>query len=879
MHTSKLMVVAAICVATAPSPSRAAAVRYSMPVWSMGNYNPDNPTNLTMTTASPRLAFKGQTLAEVKAKLDDGYQMFAQMCGANINPAGKVLAPLYNVKRYPSTGSIQKLFGDFCIVNNETKAVCVEFSDGDDGVEVKVLQTLYRTSGAANTDFMNVAADGKVTYKNYTRLSNIATGWQSGAYGAATLQLAKFVPSAAPMLVFPGATLEDVRGCGFSAFMGGASERHGRIAQGCNKTLETDGESGAVTAITIEFQVVADDALKCVVARFTDGEGGVHAQTLAARSAASESVGFVFSNGDGTYGGTEVAVSTGYDESGYGIYGLMAQKAGVYSTASGNVTSTASLVWPGVTLDDIKDDYLGCHFAAGNIASIGIEGRGCNRRITTDSSGSATNIRVEYQTRDGGKAGQMFVKCVVVDLTNGEGGVYAKRVGASYKAEAEPVGAPFVAANGSYSGSAIYNVYGLFAVPCIALEADEDWSQYGRQFLGDAVVDLNGHSLTAGELAFDTSRIGMVVNTAYTTTADMRFFAFEGGTISNDCVNVGNYCVGTDNIRLVKDGVGVYYAAKPQEYKSGTEVAHGILKPVTAPISSNSGVFGATSGAVTVDEGGVLDWNGVWNFTAYAEFILNGGTMQNGGSREFDTDYALLKKVTLANDSNFAVPKTWGLINSNFGANTLVMDGHNLGIDINSGKRLIFTNVQAPGTGRIEVRGAGVLEVRSDKSGTGFVGSGIDLWSSSELRLVGPMSVHDYEAAATKNGSGLGDNVMKVHGTFKPMTRYFRGVTMQDGSTVDFSEWPENAGWPVVNAYTCTGDKTIKFAAAGEGSTTTITVKLGDRKVAGGKVLAWASGNDISRVKFVRGDSGRNYALVKEDDGLYVKIGLVLFVK
>ena len=839
----------------------------------MGNYNPDNPTNLTMTTASPRLAFKGQTLAEVKAKLDDGYQMFAQMCGANINPAGKVLAPLYNVKRYPSTGSIQKLFGDFCIVNNETKAVCVEFSDGDDGVEVKVLQTLYRTSGAANTDFINVAADGKVTYKNYTKLSNIATGWHSGAYGAANLQLAKFVPSAAPMLVFPGATLEDVKGYGFSAFMGGASERHGRIAQGCNTTLATDGENGAVTAITVEFQVVADDALKCVVARFTDGEGGVHAQTLAARSAASESVGFVFSNGDGTYGGTEVAVSTGYDESGYGIYGLMVQKAGVYSTASGNVTSTASLVWPGVTLDDIKDDYLGCHFAAGNIASIGIEGRGCNRRITTDSSGSATNIRVEYQVRDGGAAGQMFVKCVVVDLINGDGGVYAKRVGASYKAEAQPVGAAFVAANGSYSGSAIYNVYGLFAVPCIALEADEDWSQYGRQFLGDAVVDLNGHSLTAGELAFDTSRIGMVVNTAYATTAEMRFFAFEGGTISNDCVNVGNYCVGTDNIRLVKDGVGVYYAAKPQEYKSGTEVAHGILKPVTAPISSNSGVFGATSGAVTVDEGGVLDWNGVWNFTAYAEFILNGGTMQNDGSREFDTDYALLKKVTLANDSNFAVPKTWGLINSNFGANTLVMDGHNLGIDINSGKRLIFTNVQAPGTGRIEVRGAGVLEVRSDKSGTGFVGSGIDLWSSSELRLVGPMSVHDYEAAATKDGSGLGDNVMKVHGTFKPVTKFFRGCTMQNGATMDFSEWPDSQ--PVASAYTSEGDKDITFA---DGAT--VYVKLGSRKFAGGKVISWnEKPKNVGTVKFRSAPGERKRTFTAKDDGLYAVSGLVVVVR
>ena len=96
---------------------------------------------------------------------------------------------------------------------------------------------------------------------------------------------------------------------------------------------------------------------------------------------------------------------------------------------------------------------------------------------------------------------------------------------------------------------------------------------------------------------------------------------------------------------------------------------------------------------------------------------------------------------------------------------------------------------------------------------------------------------------------------------------------------MDFSEWPADAGWPVATAYTCTGDKTIKFAEADDGATTTVTVKLGDQKVTGGKILSWASDADVSRVKFVRGDSGRNYALVKEDDGLYVKIGLVLFVK
>ena len=54
---------------------------------------------------------------------------------------------------------------------------------------------------------------------------------------------------------------------------------------------------------------------------------------------------------------------------------------------------------------------------------------------------------------------------------------------------------------------------------------------------------------------------------------------------------------------------------------------------------------------------------------------------------------------------------------------------------------------------------------------------------------------------------------------------HFHGVTMQDGSTMDFSTWPEAAGWPIVNAYTCTGEKEIKFAEAGEGETTTIIVR------------------------------------------------------
>lgn len=274
-----------------------------------------------------------------------------------------------------------------------------------------------------------------------------------------------------------------------------------------------------------------------------------------------------------------------------------------------------------------------------------------------------------------------------------------------------------------------------------------------------------------------------------------------------------------------------------------------------------------------------MDWNGIWNFTTYSDFVLNGGTLQNDGSVDFGTEYALLKKITLARNSSFAVPRSWGLINSGFGVITLGLGGHTLDVNVSSGKAICFTNVQVPGQGRIEAHGEGTFVVRDDRNGVGFVGSDVDLWASCELRIHGPMSVHDYEAAATKNGSNIGEGVLSVYGTFKPTTRYFRGVTMQDGSTMDFSEWPVDAGWPVANAYTCTGDKTIKFAEADDGATTTVTVKLGDRKVTGGKILSWAPDADVSRVKFVRGDADRSYTLDKRDDGLYAIQGFIIIFK
>ena len=96
----------------------------------------------------------------------------------------------------------------------------------------------------------------------------------------------------------------------------------------------------------------------------------------------------------------------------------------VYSVTGDIISSSAVLTLRDVTLEEIKDAYLGCHFTGPAITDTGREGRGCNVRKTPDGKG----LRVEFQIHD-----DKFVKCVLVDLMDGEGGVWARKVGTSYK--------------------------------------------------------------------------------------------------------------------------------------------------------------------------------------------------------------------------------------------------------------------------------------------------------------------------------------------------------------------------------------------------------------------------------------------------------------
>lgn len=126
----------------------------------------------------------------------------------------------------------------------------------------------------------------------------------------------------------------------------------------------------------------------------------------------------------------------------------------VCSVTDDTVRPSPALALRGIALDDIKDAYLGCHFTGTAISDTGREGRGCNVRKTPDGNG----LRVEFQIHD-----DKYVKCVLVDLTDGEGGVWARKVGTGYKkiADGVEVGVPF----GDVSGKDGYEVFCLFAAP------------------------------------------------------------------------------------------------------------------------------------------------------------------------------------------------------------------------------------------------------------------------------------------------------------------------------------------------------------------------------------------------------------------------------
>ena len=299
MNARKLTALVAICTAAA-MPSWAGTVKfpYYSPMYRMGTSANDSASTLTTT---PKLAFSGMTLADMAARIDNGYWFGMTECGTSWIKDRHFHARDVLVCRNPDTDAATMISVLFVSVHDgHTKSLAVELTDGDGGVYARAARAQY-LSKTSNASFPFVAPDGNggVIYScdssNATKaLVGSIAAYNGAGYGCCSLTFAQWPKTSAKMRIFANApgepvlTVEDIKDYSFSSLFCGYSVAVayiGTVAKGYNNTV-LEYDNGRATKMTVDFQMNEGNYTKCVVIEFTNGEDGVYAQAVNALHAA-----------------------------------------------------------------------------------------------------------------------------------------------------------------------------------------------------------------------------------------------------------------------------------------------------------------------------------------------------------------------------------------------------------------------------------------------------------------------------------------------------------------------------------------------------------------------------------------------------------------
>ncbi len=271
--------------------------------------------------------------------------------------------------------------------------------------------------------------------------------------------------------------------------------------------------------------------------------------------------------------------------------------------------------------------------------------------------------------------------------------------------------------------------------------------------------------------------------------------------------------------RLVKEGAGTFESATAKtSYLGGTFISNGLVR------ASAAHSLGGVSD-VHVAPDGVVDMKG--NDMNEYTFVLDGGTVSNTVGR--GATAIQLKKMRLTADSQYHTTGSYGFSAPDLAPTSLDLGGHTLSAYIGNGQYFTLINTTVT-NGTIRMMTGGYIRPFT----TGSHAVSVDM-STVNLKMLNcaicmdaDMSVHDYESRYTENynlswTSPIG--TLAVHGRFTPATRYYCGCTLQDGATLDLSEWPAGLGWPMYSRFTTGADKTLKFADGAN-----VTVNLAGRE-------------------------------------------------
>ena len=431
------------------------------------------------------------------------------------------------------------------------------------------------------------------------------------------------------------------------------------------------------------------------------------------------------------------------------------------------------------------------------------------------------------------------------------------------------------------SGSVPFNVpegttipwqYLRFEADDVSLLQDCDW-----RGLGDVVtvppgktVNLNGHKLYIND--FD----GEGTFTSGVAGGELHIDVPEGATYENGPATLAG------SLKLVKEGLGTFLVTREwHTYAGGTVIDKGILKSgVTGGIARvNRGAIGTNGSTITVNEEGTIDVNGHVEYHDY-KLVLNGGTMKNGAAVSL-SNWTQWSNVSLGDDSTFELIYGYGLYGASSGATTLDLGGHTLTVNLWQSQNFLLYHTTVK-NGTVDVTNGGYLV--ADR--TAVVATNADFRINCALNIKVPFSVRNYEAIYPYNYN-QGTAAMNVYGVFKPVTNFYYGCTMQNGSTMDLRAWPVDSGWPMYSRFTG-GKKDIGFASGTAEAPSIVNVNLAGRtdlnavrKSENPYVVTWSS--QPANVNFVLDAQSRanGYRIYSEPEGLRLKrfTGFMILVK
>ena len=888
---------------------------------------------LVKTAPKERSLFWANASGEPALTVEDirDYNFAADFCGVSValNYIGKPMTACNKNVATNSAGVATAIRVEFQYKEgNYLKCAVVEFTNGEGGVYAQQTHSVYFTNGTIGYNF--ILDDGTLN----TITGSSAPGYygqcgilnDSSGYGAFNLSA---VPPSQPTMLWnkaenmiakthnvpdvsklpvltttwtkwlDGISLQEMVEDGYEIsayFCGGSVGTKQKVYAKGFQSYTPSGET-AISNAVCWFVIYDDKHTKSATIELESRADGVYAkygkgQYLNRTNNVNFRFAWLDEDGNPVYDCSQTSHTatdsgqypTTWTANGYGIAGL---KASRFMKQNESRLVFANPVGESVlTLDDIKNYYLGCSFAGSSINVNDGEGIGMYRAFEYDGNDSVSLMRVEYQVYDGN-----YNKCSVVNFTNGVDGVYGYVATTRYAGyKAGKLGAHFVNADGTFAGTGGtvvtnsftggYGIYDLFATPMVVLDRDTDWSATdGVIPLGDAVVDLAGHNLTLqgvsgnGTLQYPYSQI---FNSSNSVMAEVHFNVSGGLTFNNSTVRFGtSNAFLNNNIKFVKEGNGTHVAAIGQASNGGTQIAAGTLK---AGVAGTDKPFGATTPAITVPAGCVFDVNGQPGFVNYS-FVLNGGTIRSSaGSTAFAQGY--LKNVSLTDDSAFKLSGSYGIVGDNYSATSVDLGGHTLSVEISGGTMYLCNATFGVSGGVMDLVGDNYLQSGlnfPDKPGALNTNEArtVDFRVNCRINVLAPLNVHNYVALYGVNAN-LGNEAINVFGAFKPSPthNYFHGCMMQDGSTIDLSE--RTAAIPLVSAFTNTeSDRTLKFA---DGAT--VYIDLGGKKFPQGKVISWdAKPENIRTVKFRNAPGERKCSFVAKDDGLYMVRGFSVLIR